>query len=341
MIQRALVAGLGSIGTRHLRLLREALPDADIRVLRRPGRGGDVPDADGCFNRLDEACAFAPELAIVSNPAPFHVATAAALAEAGAHLLVEKPVSHDEDGVADLLVLCAEKGRVLRIGYNLRFLESLQRFRDEVRSGVIGPVQAIRCEIGQYLPDWRPGSDYRETVSSQAQLGGGALLELSHELDMVRWVFGDVVWASAWMGRQSALDIDVEDCVMLQLGFAETGDVLPPPVAQVSMDFLRRDTTRICTAIGAEGTLRWDGVAGTVTRYDVNAGAWRGAEGMRPERDASYRAQIAAFLKAAGGAPDTIGATGEDGLAVMHLIEAARRSAGDDGRRARVNGSAA
>lgn len=343
MIRRALVAGLGSIGRRHLRLLRAALPEADIRVLRLSGCDGVIEHADGCFSRLDEACAFAPELAVIASPAPFHIATATALADAGSHLLVEKPVSDGTAGVAELIALCAARGQVFQVGYNLRFLETLQCFRAEVAAGRIGTVQAVRCEIGQYLPDWRPEADYRATVSAQKALGGGVLLELSHELDLLRWVFGEVDWLSAWIGRQSALEIDVEDSAMLQIGFSSGS------VAQLGMDFLRHDTTRTCTALGAEGSLRWDAVAGRVDHFDSEAGRWTQVMQVPPERDASYRAQIAALLAAIAEGPGQaalptaqhqIAARGTDGLAVMLLVEAARRSDATQGLRIQMGEAA-
>lgn len=343
MIRRALVAGLGSIGRRHLRLLRAALPEADIRVLRHSGCDSAIEHADGCFTRLDEACAFAPELAVIASPAPFHIATATALAEAGSHLLVEKPVSDGTAGVAELIALCATRGLVFQVGYNLRFLETLQCFRAEVAAGRIGTVQAVHCEIGQYLPGWRPEADYRATVSAQTALGGGVLLELSHELDLLRWVFGEVDWLSAWIGRQSALEIDVEDSAMLQIGFASG------LVAQLGMDFLRRDTTRTCTALGAEGSLRWDAVAGRVDHFDPEAGRWTEVTQVTPERDASYRAQIAALLAAIAEGPgqaaqptvqNQIAARGTDGLAVMLLVEAARRSDAKQGLRIQMEEAA-
>ena len=329
MIHRAVVAGLGSIGRRHLRLLRAALPDSDIRVLRHSSCDEIVEHANGCFSRLEDACAFAPDLAIIASPAPFHIATASALAETGAHLLVEKPVSDTCAGVRELIALCAARGQVLQVGYNLRFLGTLQCFRAEIAAGRIGTVQSVRCEIGQYLPAWRADAEYSTTVSAQKALGGGVLLELSHELDLLRWVFGEVDWLSAWIGRQSALEIDVEDSAMLQIGFASG------TVAQLGMDFLRRDTTRTCTALGSEGSLRWDAVAGRVDYFDPEAGRWTEVTQIIPERDASYRAQIAALLGAIAEGPGQaaqptaqhqIAARGSDGLAVMLLVEAARRS---------------
>ena len=329
MIERVLVAGLGSIGARHLKLLREALPFADIRVLRHAGCAGDLPEeSNGCFDSLEAAALFSPQAAVISNPAPFHLDTARALADSGAHLLVEKPLSDTAAGGADLVALCQARGRVLQVGYNLRFLETLQYFRAELAAEAIGTVYSVRCEIGQYLPGWRPGTDYRTSVSARNALGGGALLELSHEFDMLRWVFGEIDWLSAWTGRQGTLEIDVEDCAMVQFGF-EGG-----AVAQLGMDFLRRDTTRVCTVIGEAGSLRWDAVVGSVSRFDPHADSWREVKSQRPEQNASYRAQIAAFLHAiATGRPDEVAAGGTDGLAVMRLVDAARHSDAEGGCR--------
>ena len=289
-IARALVVGLGSIGQRHLRLLRSALPDADIRVLRHSHCSEPIEYADGCFNQIEAACSFGPQLAIIASPAPFHLSAATALAGTGAHLLIEKPISDSVDGVSELMTMCAERGSQLQVGYNLRFLHTLQEFKRTLHQNCVGDVYAVRCEVGQYLPSWRPGADYRGTVSARRDLGGGVLLELSHELDMLRWVFGEIDWLSAWTGRQGPLEIDVEDCVMIQMGFTSG------PVAQLSMDFLRRDTTRVCTAIGAEGSLRWDAIAGRVAQFAPHSGDWTDLSVDAVARDDSYSAQIDALL---------------------------------------------
>ncbi|WP_286829431.1 MULTISPECIES: Gfo/Idh/MocA family protein [Kordiimonas] len=334
MIDRLLIAGLGSIGRRHLRLLREALPCADIRVLRHSVRFDDTPHANGCFSRLEDAVNFCPQLAVISNPAPFHLETAKALALAGAHLLVEKPLSDSAENVSELLELCSERGLVLQVGYNLRFLSTLQRFRAELQGGSIGEIYSVQHTMGQHLPDWRPETDYRQSVSAQAMLGGGVLLELSHELDMLRWVFGEISWIAGWLGRLGKLEIDVEDSAMLQLGFRGGA------VAQVVMDFLRRDTTRVCTAIGSDGSLRWDAITGSLKRFSPANGEWRDILAVKVNRDDSYRAQIGALLGAIEtGVPDEAAANGADGLAVMTLVDAARNSAAKGGRRMNIGGS--
>lgn len=323
-INRALIVGYGSIGRRHLRLAREFLPNADIRVLRHQA-GSPVPDtADGVFWGIEEAIAFAPQIAVVANPATFHVATAQALAEAGVHLLIEKPLSASLDGVLQLLETSRQMRTILQAGYNLRFLPSLQRFRDLVGQCVIGNTLSVRCEIGQYLPSWRPDVDYRQGVSARRDLGGGVLLELSHELDYLRWIFGEIVWVKATLGRQSSLVLDVEDTAHLTLGFVPAADG-HQLIGVVNLDFIRHDSTRCCTAIGENGSLRWDGLTGMVELYEAGAKAWRTLFRQPSQCDGSYLAEWRDFLECVNGQKTPL-VTGEDGLKVLHLIEAARAS---------------
>jgi predicted dehydrogenase len=209
-------------------------------------------------------------------------------------------------------------------GYNLRFLPSLQRFRALLNEQTIGRVLSARCEAGQYLPTWRPDADYRQSVSARRELGGGVLLELSHELDYLRWIFGEVDWVQATLTRQSGLDVDVEDSAHLILGFnAEQG---PPPIASVYLDFVRRDTTRACTAIGEAGSLRWDGVSGVVEQFEPDTGGWSERFRHSSLRDETYLAEWRHWLGCVD-RRETPLVSGEDGLAALRIVGAAREAA--------------
>lgn len=324
MSQRILVIGAGSIGRRHLRIVRTLMPDANVRVLRH--RDASVPEhADGVFMHLDDAVAFAPHIAVVAGPATFHLEQALALANAGVDLLVEKPLAASAEGVATLLQLCRERGCILQVAYNLRFLPSLVRFRELVCEGRVGRIISVRCEIGQYLPNWRPGTDYRSGVSAQRALGGGALLELSHEIDYLRWIFGEFDWIKATLGRQSNLEIDVEDSAHLTLGFMPAADDRQL-IGTLNMDLIRHDTTRTCVAIGEEGSLRWDGISGRVDCLTFGQSEWQPLFQHPPQHDDSYFAEWRHFLDCVEtrSAP-LIG--GADGLAALRLIDAARVAA--------------
>ena len=105
------------------------------------------------------------------------------------------------------------------VGYVLRFLPALHAIRQHLTDGLLGQVHTARVEVGQYLPDWRPGSDYRQGVSGQDKLGGGALLELSHEIDYATWLFGWPQSLQCSRARLSPLEIDVEDSAHVLLEY--------------------------------------------------------------------------------------------------------------------------
>lgn len=324
MVNRVLIVGLGSSGQRHLRLVRELLPNSDIRVL--PSRLGTLSNEylDGTFLSVDDAIAFDPQIAVIANPASLHIALAQALAESGTHLFIEKPMSDSLKGISRLLETCSSQETVLQVGYNLRFLSSLQRFRELLKEDVVGKVLSVRCEVGQYLPSWRPDIDYRQSVSAHQELGGGALLELSHEIDYLRWIFGEVEWVRATLSRQSELEIDVEDSAHLTMGFTNQSDG-QQLVGVVDLDFIRRDRTRLCTAIGENGTLRWNGLTGEVTLFESSTNEWREIYAHQNGRDDSYIAQWLSFLESIK-ENTTPAVTGEDGLRVLEIIQAARIS---------------
>jgi predicted dehydrogenase len=334
LIKRILIIGIGSIGKRHLRLARELVPNADIRVLRHQTTN-EVPEySNGCFSSIEESIAFVPQIAIIASPAPFHIPVAQALAEVGVHLLIEKPLSASLNGAMQLLETCQKQGTVLLTGYNLRFLPSLQRFRDLLDETVIGKVLSVRCEVGQYLPSWRPDNDYRQGVSARFELGGGVLLELSHELDYLRWIFGEVDWVKATLSRQSSLEIDVEDTAHLTLGFVAKTDG-HQLIGLVNLDFIRHDTTRLCVAIGEKGSLRWNCLTGEVSLYEAGAKEWRELFSHLHQHDDSYMAEWQNFIACVTEHKTPL-ITGEDGLKVLQIIEAARHSATSGGQMSRV-----
>ncbi|MCP4994387.1 MAG: Gfo/Idh/MocA family oxidoreductase, partial [Gammaproteobacteria bacterium] len=228
------------------------------------------------------------------------------------------------DGVGQLIDLCMQRDLRLMTGYNLRFLTTLISFREFIHQGKIGRVHSVHAEVGQYLPGWRPDVDYRKTVSAQKRLGGGVLLELSHEIDYMLWLFGKVDWVKATVLRQSSLQIDVEDTAYLQLGF-NSDDTVRQVVATLNMDFVRRDTTRQCAAVGDSGTLRWDGVAGSVKFLPAESNQWEELLLDKPERDFTYQQEIEHFISCVEtGADPVVG--GRDGKAVLSVIDAARVS---------------
>ena len=324
MINRVVIVGLGSIGSRHLRIARQLLPESKIKIMRHKNFTEIPLQADGCISTALEMKNFSPELAIIANPAPFHVSSAGDLLAAGAHLLIEKPISNVSADLPKLILECKISGRILATGYNLRFSPSLRKFRELLHAGIIGNIFSVRCEVGQNLADWRPGTNYRDGVTAQSKLGGGVLLELSHEIDYLRWIFGDVTWIRATLSKQGNFEIDVEDTAHMTIGFS-TNDSERELIGTLNMDFVRMDQTRYCIAIGESGSLEWNGVTGEVSIFLKASNSKKLLYQHIPIRDETYIAEWEDILNAIEKSSNPF-VSGEDGLRVIEIIEAARIS---------------
>jgi len=322
---RILVVGLGSIGRRHIAALAQASPNAEVLGLRRQRAGQPDRDIDGIpiVSGIDDPRLADIEAAIVATPAPTHVDIAATLAARGVHVLVEKPLSDRLEGIDDLITRCRDRGLVLQVGYCLRFATSLRALKDAAAEGAVGRVLSLQATVGQYLPDWRPDRDYRETVSARAAEGGGALFELSHEIDYARWIGGEITSVCARTSRVGDLTIDVEDSADLLVTF-ENG-----AVGNIHLDMLQRPATRTCVIVGTEGTLHWDGIKRQTRLFRADVGTWQLlSTGEDAAPDQMYVDQLQHFLTCAktGQEPSV---TGADGRSAVEIVLAARRSSAD------------
>jgi predicted dehydrogenase len=272
---------------------------------------------------LDEALDPLPDFAVIANPASLHVETAWQFAEQGVDLLIEKPLAASMDGVDDLLSLCWERGLIGMVAYVFRFYYPLRLAKAAISGGQIGRVLSFNAEVGQYLPDWRPGRDYREAVSARRDLGGGAVLELSHEIDLARWLVGEVETVSASMGKLSDLEIDVEDTAEITLEF-ENG-----AIGRVHVDMVQRAPVRGMRIVGTNGTLTWDWHSHRVRVYTEEAEIWRDLHpAAELDRNGMYIAEMEHFLDCV--AKRTSPAVGvEDGRRVLEIALAAKRSAAE------------
>lgn len=326
---RYLIVSLGSIGRRHLHNLRALRPDAHIAVLRQHTivEADIVPEgADQQFTTMEQALAFQPNAAIIAGPASTHLGTALPLAKIGAHLLIEKPLADNLEGLKELITYCKQRGQVLMTGYNLRFSPSLRETKRLIESGVIGNVLGVRAEVGQYLPDWRPASDYRQTVSAQRALGGGVLLELSHELDYLYWLFGAPARITARGGHYSRLEIEVEDMVEITLEYQ-----CPDRLVNIHLDMIQRAPVRHCRFIGDAGTLLWDALTDRIECYTSQSNRWESFDQfVSSDRNRMYLDELEHFFQCIehGEKPLVDGAQGYDVLAIASAAQTALKQTG-------------
>ena len=321
---RVAIVGGGASGLRHLANLRAIVPQGHL-VLCHLGPPGRAPSpgeelADAVVHGVAAALEHRPDAAVVACPSSMHTPVATALAEAGAHLLLEKPLADRLEGTLELIDTCARLRRVLMVGYNFRFYPPLCAMKQALAEGRIGRVLCLRAEVGQYLPEWRPSRDYRLGCSARRECGGGVVLELSHEIDYLRWLGGEVRGVYGEVAKLSDLELDVEDTAELILRF-EGG-----AIGSVHLDMVRRPASRSCAILGTEGTLEWSLATNAVRLYAAAAGAWADLVPARAlDRNEMYLEELRQFLRCVEtGARPAV--SGEDGRRVVEIAVAAKAS---------------
>jgi len=319
MLNCLAIVGLGSIGRRHLRLISEIRPDIKIIVVRS-GHGSACDEekmAVKITDSIGDAIKEGIQAAIISSPATLHLKQSLELAKNGIHLLIEKPISHTSDRVKELLKIVNENRITTMVGYVLRYDLGAIKFKNWLDNKIKGKILHARIECGSYLPDWRPDQDYRKTVSALSELGGGVLLELSHEIDYLYWFFGKPKDVQAQIRNSGTLDINVEDQVDL-LMTSEQGYCI-----SVQIDFNRRHVERKCKVLTTEGELIWDAVNKNVTWKGVNKEQFKYE--YNNERNSIYRKQLEVFFDCIENDNDPI-VTVKDGINVISLIDAVRNA---------------
>lgn len=287
-ISRALVIG-GGIGLRHFNNLQALLPDLDVRLLSIHSRIEDQNQEIVFITDLDEAKLFNPEITVIANPATFHSEMVSSLAPTGTAFLIEKPLAASVVDAESIKKQTDRYSSHVMVGYNLRFSLSLCFLKNLIDQKEFGKVISVRADVGEDLRTWRPGVDYKSSVSAQKLLGGGVLLELSHEIDYLSWIFGDIKHVNSMVGMISQLDTDVEDFAFIHL--VTKSDV---PIS-LSMDFFRQGKSRECIVVLENITLKWDGIAGSVSTLSLN-GKWEILKIWAEDLAGTYTSEMKYFL---------------------------------------------
>ncbi|NJC26106.1 Gfo/Idh/MocA family protein [Neolewinella antarctica] len=258
-----LVIGAGSIGERHVRNLR-ALGVDQITVLRsrRLPLRTIKEDELTIVTSFDEAMTYAPTGAIICTPTALHLSQSMECLRRGMSVLVEKPLSHTTAGLAELEAAALSAGRFVQVGYMMRFHPLLLSVKKLVDENAYGGFVHAASHWGEYLPDWHPWEDYREGYAARKELGGGAGLTLSHDLDVALWILGaDAGARGVVKSKGSSLEVDVDVSIDVQL---ENGK---GQIGTVHQNFFERTPRRTYTYLFDEARVEVDFFANQLRTY--------------------------------------------------------------------------
>jgi len=315
---RIIIAGAGSIGKRHAGNL-QSMGCKNIVFLRRSTeRPKEFPDIP-VYDKLERAVSSRKDLLMVCTPAPFHLKLATPALDYLDHVFIEKPISHNWNGIKTFLDKSQKNQSMTWIGYDLRFDTGLQHVKRWIDSKKFGAPLALRIQVGQYLPDWRPDQDYSESITAQKQLGGGVLLELSHELDYARWLLGPVKRVSGMTGN-IGLDIEAESIALALLEFQSGA------LGSVHLDCLQRSMKRTCQVICSEAVIHWDGCARSARVVGPGNKVLDEITWQDEDRDTRLRRELAHILHCLAGNEQPMVPAAE-GAESLRLVLAVRESA--------------
>lgn len=242
--------GFGSIGKRHCWNLMDQGVN-DITLFREFGSGNalnleEIYDFDAFLNKPFD-------FIIISNPTAFHHKYLKPILTKNINVFIEKPVVSNWSEYEEIKKKAIEYSGFSLVAYNMRFHPVVKKVKELLDQQFIGQVYSARFFVGQYLPDWRPDTDYRKSYSSIKEMGGGVILDLSHEIDMARFFFGNAGKNfHAISTKISNLEINTED--IAEIHYQSESEV----IVSLHLDYLVRGYSRYFEIIGEKARIIGD-----------------------------------------------------------------------------------
>ncbi len=320
-----LIVGTGSAGRRHARnlvSLGAAVSCFDPRPDRLTQVQSELPSVASVYDSLERAVLDADRFVgvVIASPPLFHVDQALVFLERGIPVLLEKPVAPDLRSALKLEEALKASPAPLLLGYTYRWWPPFVELRHRLTANALGPLRHARFVMSAHLADWHPWERYQDFFMASRELGGGALLDESHFIDLMLWLFGmpESLWGRA--ERLSRLKITSDDNVDVLAIYPENFRV------SIHLDLYGRPHERSVTVVGEDGTLQclFDP---HVLRFSRDAGGNWQATAFNCERNDMFVSEAREFLDLAmerGNRVPTC--TIQDGAQVLRCVEAVRLS---------------
>lgn len=316
-----LVVGAGSVGKRHavnFGALGCAISAVDPREDRRKEVASRV-DLVSSYGTVGEALARQHiDAVVIASPPSAHVEQTSQALAAGLPALLEKPVAPDLSSGLTLAECAAACKRPVLLGYTFRWWDPVRRLKALIDESRVGRVLRVQMTMAAHLADWHPWEPYQGFFMAHASLGGGALLDESHFLDLLVWLFAWPMSLSASIEHLSALEIDTDDNVEISVSMPGGARAL------IHLDLFARPHERSIQVFGDQGTLEWNNESNHV-RYAVDPDHTWIVDRFTCERNEMFVAEARHFLDVLRGGATPL-CTLDDGVRVLQLVEAVRES---------------
>lgn len=237
---KVLLIGYGSIGKRHFEVLSKLSKIKSIDLVTKQNIKNEK-----CYKTLEEVLNISTyDYFVIASETNKHFSQLEYLENSVKNKLIfcEKPLFKSKK---ELII----KNNKVFIGYVLRFHPLFEKLKVFLKQEQI-ILANVKC--GQYLPSWRPNTDYKNCYSAKKEEGGGVLLDLSHEIDYVQWICGSIQKLNSIQTKISDLEINSDDLTML------IGKTNKNTMINISIDYISKITHRKLLVETLENTYELD-----------------------------------------------------------------------------------
>ncbi len=285
-----LICGTGSVGQRHSRNLIK-LGYKNLIFFKQTTKS--IPkwiNKFKIYTNINNALKRKPKITFICNVTSKHIKYALICAKARSHLFVEKPLSDKIQGLNKLNKILKKNKLKLMVGYMMRFHPHMKKIKKLLNKKYLGNVFYVRSVWSEYLPDWHPQENFKQSYAAQKKLGGGSALTLSHEIDLIKWYFGKISKISTYNSFNSKLKIDAEFSTNHQIKF-ENG-----VIAQIHVDFMQKPYERKLEILGDKRKLLFDYYKNQILIIDRNGNTKKIIE-KRFDRNNMFLDEIKKFFE--------------------------------------------
>jgi predicted dehydrogenase len=325
-----LVCGAGSIGQRHITNLQE-LGVTVIAWRERKDKIRELADKFKIlvFTELNEALDTC-DAVIIATDTHRHIEIALIAAEKKKHLFIEKPVSHNLENLEKLSQISSQNQLVIEVGCMLRVSETLKKLKNIIDTQELGPVLTYRTVMGQSLDTWRPDNDYRKSYSADSSRGGGALMDLIHQVDLVQHLFGQITDVYCFNQTIGPLEINAETLSNLTIQ-SKSG-----VSGQVQVDMISPIYRGNIEVVTTHALLIWDIQTNVLTIYKVGTEKVLIAPKSEFQRNDFFMSHMKHFLSRIHDQKIPEIASLQDGVMAINVVLTAYKS-NQEGRRLPVS----
>ena len=321
MSQHILIVGTGSAGKRHaqnLHTLGCTISCMDPRRDRLEEVSAQQMAVKSVFTSLEDAFASGDGFdgVVIASPPSFHVEQSIYALQRDIPVLLEKPVSPDLSSARKLQTAVQDTGGHLLLGYTWRWWPPLWKVKQLVDDRAVGELKFVKFTMAAHLADWHPWERYQDFFMASRTLGGGAILDESHWLDLMLWFFGMPQKLFAKVEKISDLEIETDDNVDM-LVFYESGMRV-----SLHLDLYARPHEKSIQFVGEKGTLIWE--PNSIKMGKEMDPDWEVQE-FSYDRNDMFVSVAQEFLNMISG--DTVQSCSiDDGVRALQIIEAAQQS---------------